>query len=127
MKKAIPVLLASLVVGFVLGYSMYNKPHKDYAQEEVAQTWRADDLVAAFTADPEAMQAQWQEKVVEVSGAVASSSAQGVVLHPGVVANYDAGHAPDMSPSGQVTLKGRLVGFDDLFGEVRIDHARLVN
>ena len=127
MKKALPLLVAAAVAAAVVGWSMYNKPHKDYAQEEVAQTWRADDLVAAFTADPEAMQAQWQEKVVEVSGAVASSSAQGVVLHPGVVANYDAGHAPDMSPSGQVTLKGRLVGFDDLFGEVRIDHARLVN
>ena len=72
------------------------------------------------------MQAQWQEKVVEVFGTVGSSSDQGVVLRPGVVANYDAGHAPGR-PLGQVTIKGRLVGFDDLFGEVRIDHARLSN
>ena len=127
MKKALPLLVAAAVAAAVVGWSMYNKPHKDYAQEEAAQTWRADDLVAAFTADPEAMQARWQEKVVEVSGTVASSSDQGVVLRPGVVANYDPGHAPDMPLSGQVTLKGRLVGFDDLFGEVRIDHARLVN
>lgn len=127
MKKALPFFLAAVVAGAVVAWSMYNKPHKDYAQEEVAQTWRAEDLVAAFAKAPDDMQAQWQEKVVEVTGTVRSSSMQGVVLNPGVVATYDEGHAPEVSPTGQVALKGRLVGFDDLFGEVRIDHVRLSN
>ena len=127
MKKALPLLLAAVVAGVVVAWSMYNKPHKDYAQEEVAQTWRAEDLVAAFGEAPDDMQAQWQEKVVEVTGTVRSSSMQGVVLNPGVVATYDEGHAPEVAPTGRVTLKGRLVGFDDLFGEVRIDHVRLSN
>lgn len=127
MKKALPFFLAAVVAGAVVVWSMYNKPHKDYAQEEVAQTWRAEDLVAAFAKAPDDMQAQWQEKVVEVTGTVRSSSMQGVVLNPGVVATYDEGHAPEVAPTGRVTLKGRLVGFDDLFGEVRIDHVRLSN
>ena len=127
MKKALPLILAAVVAGAVVAWSMYNKPHKDYAQEEVAQTWRAEDLVAAFAKAPDDMQAQWQEKVVEVTGTVRSSSMHGVVLNPGVVATYDEGHAPEVSPKGRVALKGRLVGFDDLFGEVRIDHVRLSN
>ena len=127
MKKALPLFLAAVVAGAVVAWSMYNKPHKDYTQEEVAQTWRAEDLVAAFAEAPDDMQAQWQEKVVEVAGTVRSSSMQGVVLNPGVVATYDGGHAPEVAPTGRVTLKGRLVGFDDLFGEVRIDHVRLSN
>ena len=127
MKKALPLFLAAVVAGAVVVWSMYNKPHKDYTQEEVAQTWRAEDLVAAFAEAPDDMQAQWQEKVVEVAGTVRSSSMQGVVLNPGVVATYDEGHAPEVAPTGRVTLKGRLVGYDDLFGEVRIDHVRLSN
>ena len=71
--------------------------------------------------------AQWQEKVVEVTGTVRSFSKQNVVLNPGVVATYDEGHAPEVAPTGRVTIKGRIVGFDDLFGEVRIDQARLSN
>ncbi|HBS19350.1 MAG TPA: hypothetical protein DEA66_00775 [Flavobacteriales bacterium] len=127
MKKALPLFLAAVVAVAVVAWSMYNKPHKDYAQEEVTQTFRADDLVTSFAENPNGMQAQWQEKVVEVTGTVRSSSMQGVVLNPGVVATYDEGHAPEVAPTGQVTIKGRLVGFDDLFGEVRIDHARLSN
>ena len=127
MKKVLPLFLAAVVAGAVVAWSMYHKPHKDYAQEEVAQSWRAEDLVAAFAEASDDMQAQWQEKVVEVTGTVRSSSMQGVVLNPGVVATYDDGHAPEVAPTGRVTLKGRLVGFDDLFGEVRIDHVRLSN
>ena len=127
MKKALPLFLAAVVAGAIVAWSMYNKPHKDYAQEEVAQTWRAEDLVTAFAENPDDMQAQWQEKVVEVKGTVRSCSMQGVVLNPGVVATYDEGHAPEVAPTGGVTIKGRLVGFDDLFGEVRLDHVRLSN
>ena len=101
MKKALPLFLAAVVAGAVVAWSMYNKPHKDYAQEEVAQTWRAEDLVAAFAEAPDDMQAQWQEKVVEVTGTVRSSSMQGVVLNPGVVATYDEGHAPEVRPRGR--------------------------
>ena len=111
MKKAIPVLLASLVAGFVLGYSMYNKPHRDYASEEVAKSWSSTELVEWHMSHPESEHVQWQDQVMQVSGNVTSVSDRGIVLSPGVV----------------VTIQGRLVGFDDLFGEVRIDHARLVN
>ena len=48
MKNALPLFLATLVAMAVLGYSMYNKPHKDYAQEEAVQTWNAKELVQEF-------------------------------------------------------------------------------
>ena len=127
MKKAIPVLLASLVAGFVLGYSMYNKPHRDYASEEVAKSWSSTELVEWHTSHPESEHVQWQDQVMQVSGNVTSVSDRGIVLSPGVVVTWEEGQQPATAPEGAVTIQGRLVGFDDLFGEVRIDHAHLVN
>jgi len=127
MKKAIPVLLASLAVGFVLGYSMYNKPHRDYATEEVAKSWSSTELVEWHTSHPESEHVQWQDQVMQVSGNVTSVSDRGIVLSPGVVVTWEEGQQHASAPEGAVTIQGRLVGFDDLFGEVRIDHASLVN
>ena len=117
------LLLAVFAGGFA--YTMYNKPHKDYATEEVAKSWSADELVAWYTSHPAVDHAQWQEKVVAVTGEVTSADDRGVILAPGVVVTWETGAAPDAAPSGQVSVKGRVVGFDDLFGEVRLDHARL--
>lgn len=113
-----------LIAGFV-AVSMYNKPHKDYASEEVAQTWTADELVAWYTSHTPEEHAQWQEKVIAITGEVTSADDLGVILAPGVVVTWETGAAPQPTPSGRVSVKGRVVGFDDLFGEVRLDHARL--
>ena len=127
MKKAIPLLVAALVAAFVVAYSMYNKPHRDYASEEVAKSWSSTELVAWHTSHPESEHVEWQDQVMQVSGNVTSGSDRGIVLSPGVVVTWEEGRQPTTAPEGAVTIQGRLVGFDDLFGEVRIDHARLMN
>lgn len=127
MKKAIPLLVAVLVAAFVVAHSMYNKPHRDYASEEVAKSWSSTELVEWHTSHPESEHVQWQDQVMQVSGNVTSVSDRGILLSPGVVVTWEKDREPASAPEGAVTIQGRLVGFDDLFGEVRIDHARLVN
>ena len=127
MKKILPLLVAAAVAGGVVAYSMYNKPHKDYCEAEVAQTWTSHDLVSWYSSHPAEDHAQWQEKVVLVEGPVSSSSDQGVVLSPGVVLTWGCGNAPKSALEGTIRVKGRIVGFDDLFGEIRLDHAQVVD
>ena len=127
MKKILPLLVAAAVAGGVVAYSMYNKPHKDYGAAEVAQTWTSHNLVSWYSSHPAEDHAQWQDKVVLVEGPVSSSSDQGVVLSPGVAVTWEVGKAPTGALEGTVQVKGRIVGFDDLFGEVRLDHAQVVD
>lgn len=127
MKKILPLLVAAAVAGGVVVYSMYNKPHKDYCEAEVAQTWTSHDLVSWYSSHPAEDHAQWLDKVVLVEGPVSSSSDQGVVLSPGVVLIWGCGNAPISELEGTVQVKGRIVGFDDLFGEIRLDHAQVVD
>ena len=102
MKKALPLVFGRCVVaGAVVAWSMYNKPHKDYARKRWPKRGRAEDLVAWYSAIPDDMQAQWQEKVVEVTGTVRSSSMQGVVLNPGGGGHLRRGHAPEVAPTGR--------------------------
>ena len=126
MKKILPLLVAAAVAGGVVAYSMYNKPHKDYCEVEVAQTWTSHDLVSWYSSHPAEDHAQWQDKVVLVEGPVSSSSDQGVVLSPGAVLTWGCGNDPKSALEGTVRVKGRIVGFDDLFGEIRLDHAQVV-
>ena len=127
MKKILPLLVAAAVAGGVVAYSMYNKPHKDYCEAEVAQTWTSHDLVSWYSSHPAEDHAQWQDKVVLVEGPVSSSSDQGVVLSPGAVLTWGCGNDPKSALEGTVRVKGRIVGFDDLFGEIRLDHAQVVD
>lgn len=127
MNKAIPWMVAAVVVALVAAHSMYNKPHRDYASEKVLKSWSSADLLEWHTSHPESDHAQWQDQVVQVKGKVASVTGRGVVMAPGVVVTWEQGENPPTAFEGTLTIQGRLVGFDDVFSEVRIDHARIVD
>ena len=122
MKRIAIAGIAGLLVAAVIAYTQYHKPHKDYAAAKAVQTWQADELVTWYNTHPESEHGQWLEKVVIVEGEVSSTSGTGVVLSPGVVVALQEGSQVDESFKGNIKIKGRIVGFDDLFGEVRLDH-----
>ncbi|MDA0728560.1 MAG: hypothetical protein O3B70_09265 [Bacteroidetes bacterium] len=124
-KNFLYIALLGAFVGGLVAFFMYNKPHKDYAGAEVAQAWTSEELVAWHMDHDASMHSEWTEKVMEVSGEVSEWTPNGLILAPGVVVVWAEGvSAPSTKPS-LVTVKGRIVGYDDLFGEVRLDHGVL--
>lgn len=69
MKKLILIggLLGILVGGFV-GYSLYNKPHRNIATEDADFKLSANDLFDEFDADEKAANEKYLDKVIEVTG-----------------------------------------------------------
>lgn len=116
--------LMAAVLGFAVAYMQYNKPHKDYGAEPIERSWEADELVTWFKETPAEGHGTWQDKVVRVDGIVASVSEQGIVVAPGVVVHWSEDELPEAEKDEDITVVGRIVGFDGLFGEVRLDHAR---
>ena len=118
----------ALVAGAIVAYVMYNKPHRDYNSEEAVKRWTAEEIVGWHSDQPEAEHAQWQDQVVVVAGVAREVSTASLILNPGVVVHWESDvDSPAIEVGQQVAIKGRVVGFDDLFGEVRIDHAQLVD
>ena len=123
----IPLLVAATVAAAAFAYSLYNKPHKDYSKEEVTKSWTANELTTWFATHSEAEHAQWQDQVVVVEGVISSASDAGAILESGVVVTWEENKNPGTEIQGLVSVKGRILGFDDLFGEVRLDHAELLH
>ena len=120
MKKRFVIwaVLAVAVAGGLLAWSMWNKPHTDYAQAEALSNLTSELLVGSFSGG----KSEWLNAVVEVRGTVQSVTADGVVLDGGVVCTWSETHAAEGVTTGSpLRIKGRVVGFDDLFGEVRMD------
>jgi hypothetical protein len=82
MRRFTWIFVGGCLIAAYVAVSMYNKPHKDYASEEVAKSWAADELVAWYTSHPAEHHAQWQEKVIAVTGEVTSADSRGVILAP---------------------------------------------
>ena len=125
-----PLVYAALVLaGAALFFAVYeyNRPASDRTMESSAVTLSARELHSGFLGGDSLQSAEWLNQIVEVTGEVQSAKGATVMLVPGVVCTF--GESPDRSQcleGSEVTLKGRVLGFDDLFNEVRMDFCLVV-
>lgn len=69
MKRNI-ILFAGLlaIVGIVVAYMMYNKPHTDVGSSDAQFEMTADELFAAFDSDYDNARTKYEDQVILVSG-----------------------------------------------------------
>ena len=125
-----PLVYAALVLaGAALFFAVYeySRPASDRTMESSAVTLSAHELHSGFLGGDSLQSAEWLNQIVEVTGEVQSAEGTTVMLVPGVVCRFE--ESPDRSQcleGSEVTLKGRVLGFDDLFNEVRMDFCLVV-
>jgi tRNA_anti-like len=70
MKNIAIVIALIALVGGVVGYKMYNKPHENIADATEEHSLSAAELFAAYQADEMAANAKYLDKIIVVQGTV---------------------------------------------------------
>ena len=123
------VYVALALAGAALFFAVYeyNRPASNRTMESSTVAISAQELHSGFLSGDSLQCSEWLNQIVEVTGKVQSVEGATVLLVPGVVCTFE--ESPDGFPwlkGSEVTLKGRVLGFDDLFNEVRMDFCFVV-
>ena len=114
------LFIAALVV-LCVGLFFYFQPAPDRSTEAAAQQVEAKVLFQEMSTG---QVGHYLNEVISVTGVVQSVEGQTVMLQPGIACrmegDFDAPRAGE-----RVSVKGRVLGFDDMFGEVQLDFAVL--
>lgn len=120
------VILAFLVVAGYFGgrYYAYNMGKRDVQNEQAAFVLKAKDIVKEFQTNVEAANKKYLEKAVEFTGKVSSIDGKNVIIDEVVNCNFIS--VPTSIKVGtELKIKGRVMGFDDMFGELKVDQSSL--
>ena len=118
--------VVALVFSIAFGLFQYAKPSKDHGDQPIQVTLAAADLLATF-ASSDSIHTLVIGQVIAVQGTVQSVGAMSLVLHPGISCALAVPLTdPSLYEGAEVKVKGRLVGYDALFGEVQLDFASLI-
>ncbi len=128
MKKVVLIILAIAVVGGIGAYFyVFHKPHRDLANEEAALSEEASILVAEFRENAESANTVYLDQVLAVRGVAAEVHPDHILLEGGVYCTFaEDAQNPSVDSGSEVTIKGRVVGYDDLFEEVKMDFCQVI-
>ena len=121
-KKYFPLLIILLATAV---YFIWNKPHKDYSTMRTDITISSLNFINEFKANSTLATEKYLNQIIFVSGNTTDKLTKSVVLDNGIVCTLDSSSLKALrliQINNEISIKGRFVGFDDLFEEIRLDH-----
>ena len=121
-KKYLPPLFILLLI---IVYAVWNQPHKNYSNTKPNITIDSSNFINEFKTNSTLATEKYLNQVILVNGNVTDRLTKSVVLNNGIVCTLDSLSLKALKLiqiNNEVFIKGRFVGFDDLFEEIRLDH-----
>jgi|TARA_A200000159_G_scaffold21603_1_gene18453 hypothetical protein len=120
----ITISLLFFIAFFGTVFFTYNKPHKDFSAAQTDITLEAAKLYEHYQNDLSDANLKFLDKVLLVNGPVTELNSNLVIIGGNIVCSLDSSYVLDtgIKLNDKISVKGRCIGYDDLFGEVRIDH-----
>lgn len=138
MKSTIVIVIGLAIAGVIIyGIYLYNKPHADIGSKQPEFVSTAQMIYREFETNLNAAQKKYKEKVVKVSGAVAAvrknqEGAYSILLNGegGIINCEFTDKAPDLEKQiavdDEISVKGLMVGYNDLLSEVQLKKCMIV-
>jgi len=123
-KTAIGIVVVILAIGVAGVYSYLYKPQRNIGTEEASYTLAAKDLAADYKKDAVAADARYLNKTIQIKGTITQVADSLVTLDSLITCGFD-GLPPARKALETVMVKGRCIGYDELFGEVKLDQCTI--
>lgn len=124
MSKKIKIILSSLLLLSVIGYFGFNYlvygGARNVENEKTDFTSTSTDILNEYTSNVDKANIKYLEKAVALNGLISSISETEIILDQTIICSLKNAE-PTLKVGDKVTIKGRVVGFDDLMGELKLD------
>lgn len=124
MKKTKKIILIALLAVSFTGvssyyYVMYGGA-RNLSSEETSFTVSSKTITNEFTTNIEQSNKKYLEKAIAIQGTITKITGNEIIIDNSIICNLKELDS-SIKENQVVTLKGRVVGYDDLMGELKLD------
>jgi hypothetical protein len=129
MSKNIKIVLFALIAIVLIGSFTHNYVMhggaRNLTTEKTDFTVASSSIKSEFVTNIETANKKYLEKAIAIKGKITASNGNEVILDENVICTFK--NQDSSIKNGQlVTVKGRVVGYDDLLGELKLDQCFLI-
>jgi tRNA_anti-like len=126
--KTIIFVVVLCAIGYFLYAYLYHG-HRDFATEEAIKLESSDFILAEFQKDEKKANTLYLNKVLEIKGTISQlDTLQKVItLDKKLFASFQEIDFKNLKLQDEITIKGRLIGYDELLEELKIDNCIIKN
>ena len=123
MKSKGFILAILVIIISMLSYNYMYQEHRNVLEEKSAFNISSVALYEVFNNSPLEANKKFINKIISFEGILINRDKELIVIKPSIVCKLDSNFSSiDLKLGDTLHLKGRCIGFDDLFMEVKMDN-----
>ena len=126
-SKKILIALLLLALAGVIAYNYIYKDHRSIADETPSFVIKSSEILNEFSVDVTKAEMKYLDKTIEVSGNVTEINEDNLTLDDAVFCKLLDKTTTKVKINNSITIKGRLIGYDDLLGQIKLDQCTINN
>lgn len=126
MKKWITILIIIVLVA-ILGYNYIYQDHRNIENETAEFTMSSSEIVQLFSEDVVSTEQKFLNKTIEVSGSISEINTNDITINDKVFCQFSDAIKTTVREKFKVKIKGRVIGYDDLLEQVKLDQCTIIN
>ena len=124
MKKKFKIIFISLAIFSLVAFWSYNYlmhgGERNLENEDAAFIVSSDQITKEFTTNINQANKKYLEKAIAIQGVVTDIIENQIIIGNSVVCTFEK-PTNSIHKNQIITVKGRVVGYDDLMGELKLD------
>ena len=116
-----------LIIAIIIGYNYVYKDHRNIAAQKADFSLTSEALINEFSINPTEAEVIYLNKVVEISGVTSEINANELTLNNQVFCQLEELTDTPISISKHIKIKGRVIGYDDLLEQIKLDQCYIIN
>jgi predicted negative regulator of RcsB-dependent stress response len=127
MRKKIIIALVVVAAIAIVAYNYMYKSHRDISAEEVTYSETVPKVYNAFLKNDSLANAKYLDKTIEIYGKITNIDLANkiITVDEKLTARCTNSIPNTLKVQNTVTLKGRVVGYDDLVEEIQMDQCTI--
>ena len=125
MKRNWIALIIVLIITTVIGYNYVYQDHRDIENEQTEFTMSSVEINQLFSKNPTSAEQKFLNKTIEVSGLITDINSNDITIDDTVFCQFSNNLETSLDKNEKVKIKGRVIGYDDLLEQVKLDQCSI--
>ncbi|BAO75743.1 hypothetical protein WPG_1513 [Winogradskyella sp. PG-2] len=115
-----------IIVAAIVGYNYIYQDHRDIKNEDAEFVMSSDDIAIKFSENATEAEQTFLNKTIEVSGIISELNTNDLTLNYKVFCQFENEVINNTKINSEIKIKGRVIGYDDLLEQVKLDQCAII-
>jgi len=122
------VIFLAIAALAILGYVYLYGNHRNIEKEEAAYSLTVSEIYSEYAKGTLVSERKYLNKTIAITGHVSEINQTDITMEGKVFCQFsNPVNAHDIGLSSKITIKGRLIGYDDLLDQIKLDQCTIIN